>query len=370
MHWRGDRTGGSGGGDPLDENAAFLTFNVAFPGLLGRDEGELTAADMQAFVDFALRLTYPPNPIRALDNSLSLLAQAGQTLYSGPITDQVANCNGCHVLDRSQGFFGTAGGSTFENESMEFKVPHLRNAYQKVGMFGEPPTDFFPNADGSFMGDQVRATGFLHDGSVSTMVKFLGAGVFSLNDNQQRQLEAFIMEFDSDLAPIVGQQVTLTDRSGSDAEARVELLMTRADTDYYVTQDGIPVKECDLVVKGVLSGEYRGWLYQGGDMFQADRRDEAAWSKNALLALAADPAQPLTFTCVPPGSGSRMGLDRDLDGILDGDDPTPSTPPSQLPVIRGYCSTGPSASSHTVTQAFFLIVLAMLIRLMAVRRVR
>jgi hypothetical protein len=28
----------------------------------------------------------------------------------------------------------------------------------------------------------------------------------------------------------------------------------------------------------------------------------------------------LTFTAVPPGSGVRIGLDRDLDGVLDGDD--------------------------------------------------
>ena len=37
MHWRGDRTGGNDpGGDPLDEDAAFKKFNVAFAGLLGR----------------------------------------------------------------------------------------------------------------------------------------------------------------------------------------------------------------------------------------------------------------------------------------------------------------------------------------------
>ena len=37
MHWRGDRTGGNDpGGNPLDENAAFNKFIVAFDGLLGR----------------------------------------------------------------------------------------------------------------------------------------------------------------------------------------------------------------------------------------------------------------------------------------------------------------------------------------------
>jgi hypothetical protein len=29
---------------------------------------------------------------------------------------------------------------------------------------------------------------------------------------------------------------------------------------------------------------------------------------------------PLTFTCVPPGSGRRLALDRDSDGIPNGND--------------------------------------------------
>jgi len=31
-------------------------------------------------------------------------------------------------------------------------------------------------------------------------------------------------------------------------------------------------------------------------------------------------AEPVTFTCVPPGDGGRSALDRDLDGYLDGDE--------------------------------------------------
>jgi len=332
MHWRGDRTGGATGGDPLDSNAAFLAFNVAFPGLIGRDEGELDPNEMQFFTDFALRLTYPPNPVRPFDNSLSPTAAAGASLYNGAITDTVANCNGCHALDRSQGFFGTSGASTFENEAMEFKVPHLRNAYQKVGMFGERPTNFFPDADGSFMGDQVRGTGFLHDGSVSTVFNFLGAGVFSIIDNEQRELEAFIMEFDSDLAPIVGQQATLTSSSVTDTLDRIDLLIARADATHYVSAELGAVKECDLIVKGVLDGEYRGWLYAGSDTFTSDDSGDTPWSKSELLAIADVQGQALTFTCVPPGSGTRMGINRDRDVFLDANDAVPDRFP------RSSCS--------------------------------
>ena len=353
MHWRGDRTGGSSGGDPLDENAAFNAFNVAFPGLLGRDEGELDPADMQAFTDFVLQLGYPPNPIRALDNSLTAQQQAGLNLYNGPITDTVANCNGCHTLDRSQGFFGTAGGSTFEAESMEFKVPHLRNAYQKVGMFGQMPSDFFPSAPGVFTGAQVRATGYLHDGSVSAVSDFLAAGAFSTNTTEEQNLEALIMAFETDLAPIVGQQVTLSDTTGTDVDDRVTLLINRADADFVMPVDN-QTKECDLIVKGVVAGQQRGWVYLGGDQFDPDVANESVWTRAQLEAAADVPGQPLTFTCVPPGAGVRMGINRDRDPQLDGDDATPGAvnPPPR------DCRVGPMTPEGTGSTLLLLLVVA------------
>ncbi len=33
---------------------------------------------------------------------------------------------------------------------------------------------------------------------------------------------------------------------------------------------------------------------------------------------------PLTYTCAPPGSGTRMGIDRDEDTVLDGLDNCPA----------------------------------------------
>ena len=53
MHWRGDRTGATAMAPDRDsdERAAFHTFGPAFPALLGRDEGPLSEADMQAFTE-------------------------------------------------------------------------------------------------------------------------------------------------------------------------------------------------------------------------------------------------------------------------------------------------------------------------------
>ena len=104
MHWRGDRTGAALGpsvqpnGGGYDEVEAFRQFNVAFPGLLGR-ASELPTADMAKFGAFALQIMYPPNPIRALDNSLSPLEAQGKDIFMNRITDSFSTCNGCHVLD-------------------------------------------------------------------------------------------------------------------------------------------------------------------------------------------------------------------------------------------------------------------------------
>ena len=314
MHWRGDRSGANDPGgteqDAFDEDAAFKRFNPAFVGLLGR-ASELSAGEMQAFTDFILTVTYPPNPVRALDNSLNAAQQAGRDLYMDPsqLTDTVRSCNGCHVLDPAQGFFGTDGESSFENETQLFKVAHLRNAYSKVGMFGMPDVPFIGAGDHSHQGDQIRGFGFLHDGGIDTVLRFLTATVFGLTSTQRQNLEQFVLAFDTDLAPVVGQQVTRNHRSDAITDERIDLLVARA-----------AAGECDLVVKGNLAGEDRGWLRLPSGEFRSDRASDANTTKAALRKQAKVVGQERTFTCVPVGSGERIGIDRDEDGARDRDE--------------------------------------------------
>jgi hypothetical protein len=317
MHWRGDRTGGldepsvQPDGGAFDEDLAFKKFNVAFPGLLGRDT-ELSAAQMQAFTDFILQVTYPPNPIRALNNSLNGLESAGSNLYFSSITDGLF-CNTCHVLNPAQGFFGSDGRTSFEAEPQMFKVPHLRNMYQKVGMFGMPTVPFFGMAGSPDLGPQVRGFGFLHDGSVDTLERFHSAIVFSTSPAQEVQLEAFMMAFDSNLRPIVGQQVTLTSANAMlmPVTTRLNLLEARA--------AAVP-SECQVVVKGTVAGEQRGWYRLAGGSYRSDRAIEPLLTSAAIRLLANVVGQDLTYTCAPPGSGERIGVDRDEDGFFDRDE--------------------------------------------------
>jgi DNA-binding beta-propeller fold protein YncE len=337
MHWRGDRSGANDpGGSALDENAAFNRFIGAFEGLLGK-ESPLAPSTMQQFADFMLSVEPPPNPIRALDGTLNAQQQAGRNRYFGAATDGGLNCNGCHVLNPGQGFFGTDGLSSFEGEPQHFKIAHLRNAYQKVGMFGFPNMAPALASSTGFLGDQIRGSGFLHDGSIDTVARFLSAAVFGINATEEAQLEAFSHAFDTVFAPIVGQQVTLTSANAAVANPRVDLLIARAGTSWVrADHNNTPVpneRECELVVKGnVLTGPdagARGWARQSGGAFLSDRN--TSYTDAQLRALAGTPGQELTYTCFPPAftagaTGQRAGIDRDEDTVLDGLDNCPAFP--------------------------------------------
>jgi DNA-binding beta-propeller fold protein YncE len=366
MHWRGDRTGGNRAilpdedagpnmqpnGGSFNEDLAFRKFNITFVDLNGRD-AMIPPEDMQAFTDFILEITYPPNPIRNLDNSLTEAQQRGHDFFlNGPKSDTFFPCSGCHVLDRDgnrqfpevkhPGFFGTDGQFSFEGESQFFKIPHLRNLYQKVGSFGmaalTPPVSrqiaplgsllFAPLANIGPMGPQVRGFGFLHDGSVDTVFRFVSASVFfqrppgsipSLDPRTppelvpdpgnvgglpnpaipgqdlvtlRRDLEAFLLAFDSNLAPIVGQQATLTATNAAVVGPRIDLLINLAEA-----------KECDLVARTRKTG----YLYRDGRFVPA-----SVWHRPLLDAELRTKATKrygeVTYTCVPPGSGQRMAL--------------------------------------------------------------
>jgi cytochrome c peroxidase len=401
MHWRGDRNGAvqqSGvpfidpsTGQPVvsaqpdsgifDEEKAFESFNVAFPGLVG-NAAQLSDQDMADFTHFILQATYPPNPNRNLDNSLTAEQQAGQAFYfnhantpNGPVelpSDRFHNCNGCHTLDRTAnaatskhpGFFGTDGKLSFEFETQVFKVPHLRNLYTKVGMFGSSPDTLNP---GTIIlatptpTDQIRGFGFLHDGSVGQLEHFFTGQVFmqastnvtlltgqtvppnpygipfvdpnllaqgqvvfcgspqatscaaSPDDvggfKQRHAVVNFLMAYDSNMAPIVGQQITLSSSNAATAGPRLDLLEQRANAG-----------ECDLVAKTTSAlGQDAGFLY-GTSGWQPAASVPAIADGDFRNLIAAKLLPPVTFTCVPPGSGSRIAIDRDGDGYADLDE--------------------------------------------------
>ena len=302
MHWRGDRTGTSravvrGTTESLEE-AAFKEFNSAFVALLGR-ETALPADQMQAFTDFVMQLAMPPNPIRALDNSLTEQESAGRNFYMNFPSTLLGSCDNCHRLRPLEGQFGTNGLMTFEGGRIteNFKIPQLRNMYTKVGMFG------FSGDNSAATGLQIRGFGFSHDGAVDTLENFLRDPVFIFPppaDVTRRQVAAFVLAFDTNLLPIVGQQVTWRPGTSSAIEDRLSLLRNQA-------LIRTPRPSCDLIARITANGVAHSALLQldGNWAFK-----DGSIRNEAQLKELASVAQPITFTCVPPGTGQRVALNR------------------------------------------------------------
>jgi DNA-binding beta-propeller fold protein YncE len=331
MHWRGDRANGFFGIDATDENLSFNNFIVAFPGLLGAANPP-TTGQMQQFTTFQLQVVEPPNPVRNLNNSLNASQQRGENFFQGPrpadginigalgglVPNQTAfTCNGCHEVDPAEGEFGTSKNASFEGIQQIFKIPHLRNMYTKVGMFGFAPVSFFNNSSTPNLGDQVRGFGFTNEGSVDTVFRFVNAQVFNpqlnagfplINPNAtRRDVEQYVLAFDTDLAPIVGQQVTLKSNNSAAVGPRINLLEQRAGASFTSKVLGGVTTECELVAQVVQAGSAKGFLFNpsAGNFVAADG---TTITDGALRALAATAGQEVTFTAVPPGSGSRIAF--------------------------------------------------------------
>lgn len=309
MHWRGDRTGENRVGGETLEEAAFKEFNEAFVALMGRDE-EISDAQMQLFTDFAMELTYPPNPIRALDNSLNAVEEQGLNHFDRGLvrvqTGQREVCRTCHTLNPAAGIFGTGGlmSDNAQPGERNIKIPHFRDQYQKVGMFG------FGFQTPAETGPQVRGFGYNHNGATSGNFAIADLG---LSDTVLAEIRAFLFAFPTEQAPIVGQQATVNASNINIARSRIDLLVERG-----LATD--PVPECDLIVKGVVDGRSAGFLMNENAGFQPDSMTASEMSLDGLLGLIGTRASSLTFTCAPWGSGQRMGIDRDMDAVLDGDE--------------------------------------------------
>ncbi len=329
MHWRGDRSTGVFGTGAFDSNLSFMNFQAAFQALVGSPTVP-SPAEMQSFTNFQLQVLPPPNPVRNLDNSLNPSQQRGQAFYGGSrpsdgivsgVLDQVLGqssftCNGCHVVDSSSGFFGTNGNQSFEALPQIVKIPQLRNAYAKIGMFGTPAVGFVQAQDSGNMGNQVRGFGFTGDGSIDTLFRFLTAAPFNPTansgfpqnnpDGTRRDVEQYLLAFDTDLAPIVGQQVTLTSDNAAGAGPRIDLMKQRAAAPFVSKSLNGTVTECDLVARVALNGKTVSFLYNPASGSFVPGDGSPALSDVALRGLAATPGQEVTYTAATPGSGTRL----------------------------------------------------------------
>jgi YVTN family beta-propeller protein len=346
LHWRGDRAG-------LEE------FNGAFMGLQG-DDVQLTAAEMQEFENFLATISYPPNPYRNIDNTLPTslplpghfttgrFAPAGQPLPNGnavaglntyrtsTLDGGLIRCVQCHTLPTGSGTDYQQQGGTLVpfpvgangehhrmlvsidgSTNVTIKVPQLRNEYRKAGFN---------------LTQLVNTSGFgvLHDGTVDSLERFVAEPVFNVTSDQMiANLTAFLLSFSGSDLP-QGSPGNLNEPPGGkskDSQASVGLQTTVLDgtaippaqlTLLTTMQTLADTGKVGLVVKGRQAGLARGYVYLGGGLLQSDRAQERI--AIAALQAAAGTGNELTWTIVPRGTQTRMGVDRDLDGCLDRDE--------------------------------------------------
>lgn len=329
FHWRGDR------GD-------IEAFSGTFTNLQGATTA-LTPPEMREFRDFLASIRFPPNPYRHLDNSLAtnvpLRSQvalgdgelpAGTPLPSGNAVRGLVQfnraenfCATCHTAPTGLGVEsalqggtqkpiapGPNGGHSFPvsfrlENNLRSKIAQFRNLADKIGMSGTSV-------------ESSAGFGFGHDGSIDTLPRFLN-GLRVATDEDVADLTAFLLSAAGsdttspratpDTTPVsaVGRQLTL---SSSNRAALFDAMLALA----RATNGRV-----ELIAKGPRNDQARGWWFDSArDVFRSDRRTETATVESLLATIATGSAT--TFTLVAPGTGVRLGIDRDLDGAFDGDE--------------------------------------------------
>ncbi|MFM9959361.1 MAG: hypothetical protein ACKVZJ_14995 [Phycisphaerales bacterium] len=290
LHWRGDRE-------------AVPAFNGAFISILGGDAA-LTTEQGNQFAAYVATLAFPPQPFRNFDNSLPAVFSNGGNPINGqnlfntfPSTGVGAiPCIACHTQP-SGADIGIIPAAEF-NGTQSMKVPQLRNMYKKTGftLVGQ---------------NNNRGFGYIHDGTFENVANFLASTVFrfpagTTGLNMRRDVEAFVMCWDTGVHAAVGEQSTLVSL-GSASPTQVNLL------DAMESLAG--ANTVGLIAKTAIAGVQRGWRYDGAGVWQSDRHSITITS--ADLRSLATPGQEITYTVVVKGMETRVGIDRDNDGFFD-----------------------------------------------------
>lgn len=286
FHWRGDKP-------------KLQDFNGAFDSLMGKKQ--LTDPDMDAFAEFIESIVYPPNPKLLLDGSLNK-TPAGRSAFDGAAlfhgAQNTLRCVNCHTLPT--GTNGAINPANIIKEPQAMKVPQLRNMYKRTA---------FRKAT------QGRKGGFglVHDGHRQDVFDFLGLPVFgplTTNTAKKEALTAFCESINGTQAPLVGFQATLDKTNLNSAGLDVVLMRNRA-----------RLGDIDLIAKGYVDGHFHGFVYDVGTAsFIPDTGSLKPIGWADLRTKIGKGQATLTFTGVPPGSGKRLGIDRDRDGRPDGDE--------------------------------------------------
>lgn len=295
-HWRG-------------EKHQLKQFDGAFVGLL---ENETTLGGNFIYIERYLKhLALAPNPRQRLDRVFTVAERRGATVFQTVPSFGGFTCADCHQLP-----LGTSG------EIVPFKaggfaksgvVPPLRGVGDKLSPIH--------NAGGSFGTRTELGAGLLHHGSVASIHDLLtledpgqpGQPLFTFTAAQIADLEAFLLAFDTGLAPAAAYAYTARGENPVEDQAQFDFLINQAERG-----------NCDLVFHAppppgrperTAAGLYRPEI----GAFERNAAQLGPLSPAQLLA-AAGPHRPITLLGLPRLSGETFALDLDRDGLYDLDE--------------------------------------------------
>src|SRR6185503_2754920 len=107
--------------------------------------------------------------------------------------------------------------------------------------------------------------------------------------------------------------------------------------------------ECDLVMHGVFAGEPRGAYRLANGMIRSDRIGDPLTTEAVVRAGASTPGQEVTYSCAPPGSGQRLGVDRDQDGFFDRDELDAGIDPADPSSVPPGATTSTTSTTVATT---------------------
>ena len=289
---------------------------------------------MASLQDYVASLTFGPNPNRNIDNSLktSLPIVGGGAVGNGG----TGNPSAAQTVFNTAAIFGAPPGLTCLNchtgtagtnqrvdipgpgESQNRKNAPLRDVYRKLGANKASTA-------------ANRGFGFDHAGDDATLQDVLSVGfrwpLGATGLQQRRDMEALMLSFGTDTHAGAGQQVTIASGGTGDNTTLLNQLVSIATSQS--TQVG-------LIAKSVRNGTPRGWMLQGGSWI-SDRTGET--TTTAALIASSTAGSEATFTLVPAGMARRLGIDRDGDNALDGDELAAGTDPANARSYPGACTS-------------------------------
>ena len=209
-------------------------------------------------------------------------------------------CNSCHISDPGPGSNFTI--ISRKNLPQPLKVPTLRNIYQKGN---------FNNANGA---PSIDGFGYASNGSNATLLQVLDQpvlGGFTNDPQSQLDVAAYLISFDTGTAPAVGYTRTVTPANVT-ADPSIA-------GDWTLLQGQALAGNVDLICQGTIQGQLHGCLYQpSSNTYETDTTGLGPFTQAQLIAFI-QTGDTLSIMGVPPGSGVRFGIDRNRDGIKDGD---------------------------------------------------